>query len=136
MALPQRSVLVGLAALAMVAAATPAMAAEPVGTIRSAGGATAVKDSYIVVFKDSEVSRTAVGSSVERLLRRHGGATARTYSTAIRGAELRISAKAAARIAADPAVAYVEQNHTVQLAATQTNPRPGAWTASTSATCR
>ncbi|MGC5028325.1 S8 family peptidase [Micromonospora sp. DT229] len=122
MALPQRSVFVGLAALAMVAAATPAMAAEPVGTIRSAGGATAVKDSYIVVFKDSEVSRTAVGSSVERLLRRHGGATARTYSTAIRGAELRISAKAAARIAADPAVAYVEQNHTVQLAATQTNP--------------
>jgi subtilisin family serine protease len=122
MALPQRSVLVGLAALAMVAAATPAMAAEPVGTVRSAGGATAVKDSYIVVFKDSEVSRTAVGSSVDRLLRRHGGATARTYSAAVRGAEVRVSARAAARIAADPAVAYVEQNHVVSLAGTQTNP--------------
>ncbi|WBB48248.1 S8 family serine peptidase [Verrucosispora sp. WMMA2044] len=122
MALPQRSVLVGLAALAMVAAATPAMAAEPVGTVRSAGGATAVKDSYIVVFKDSEVSRTSVGSSVDRLLRRHGGATARTYSAAVRGAELRVSARAAARIAADPAVAYVEQNHVVSIAGTQTNP--------------
>ncbi|MEV4712175.1 S8 family serine peptidase [Micromonospora sp. NPDC049374] len=122
MALPQRSVLVGLATLAMVAAATPAMAAEPVGTIRSAGGATAVEGSYIVVFKDSEVSRTAVGSSVDRLLRRHGGATARTYSAAVRGAELRVSARAAARIAADPAVAYVEQNHVVSLAGTQTNP--------------
>ncbi|PZG18769.1 peptidase S8/S53 subtilisin kexin sedolisin [Micromonospora craterilacus] len=122
MALPHRSVIVGLAALAMMATATPAMAAEPVGTIRSAGGATAVDDSYIVVFKDSEVSRAAVGSSVDRLLRRHGGATARTYRTAVRGAELRVSAKAAARIAADPAVAYVEQNHTVSIAGTQTNP--------------
>ncbi|MFY1573766.1 S8 family peptidase [Verrucosispora sp. WMMD703] len=122
MVLPQRSLLVGLATLAMMAAATPAMAAEPVGTVRSAGGATAVKDSYIVVFKDSEVSRTAVGSSVDRLLRRHGGATARTYSAAVRGAEVRVSARAAARIAADPAVAYVEQNHVVSLAGTQTNP--------------
>ncbi len=59
---------------------------------------------------------------MDRLLRRHGGATARTYSAAVRGAELRVSAKAAARIAADPAVAYVEQNHTVSIAATQPNP--------------
>ncbi|MFV2104436.1 S8 family peptidase [Micromonospora sp. LOL_024] len=122
MALPHRSVLVGLAALAMVAAATPAMAAEPVGTVRSAGGATAVESSYIIVFKDSEVSRATVGSAVDRLLRRHGGATARTYSSAIRGAEMRVSARAAARIAADPAVAYVEQNHVVSVAGTQTNP--------------
>ncbi|MFI7077781.1 S8 family peptidase [Micromonospora sp. NPDC049903] len=122
MALPHRSVLVGLAALAMVATATPAMAAEPVGTIRSAGGATAVEGSYIVVFKDAEVGRSAVGSSVDRLLRRHGGSTARTYTTAVRGAELRVSAKAAARIAADPAVAYVEQNHTVTISGTQANP--------------
>ncbi|NLU77993.1 S8 family serine peptidase [Micromonospora sp. HNM0581] len=122
MALPKRSVLVGLATLAMVASATPAMAAEPVGTVRGTGGATAVEGSYIVVFKDSEVSRAAVDSSVDRLLRRHGGHTARTYSAAVRGAELRLSARAAARIAADPAVAYVEQNHVVSLADTQTNP--------------
>ncbi|QOC94589.1 S8 family peptidase [Micromonospora craniellae] len=122
MAFPHRSVLVGLAALAMVATATPAMAAEPVGTIRSAGGATAVEGSYIVVFKNAEVGRNAVGSSVDRLLRRHGGSTARTYTTALRGAELRVSATAAARIAADPAVAYVEQNHTVTISGTQANP--------------
>ncbi|MFI7025315.1 S8 family peptidase [Micromonospora sp. NPDC049900] len=122
MALPHRTVLVGLAALAMVATASPAMAAEPVGTVRSAGGATAVEGSYIVVFKDAEVGRSAVGSSVDRLLRRHGGSTARTYTAAVRGAELRVSAKAAARIAADPAVAYVEQNHTVAISGTQTNP--------------
>ncbi|NJP30650.1 S8 family peptidase [Micromonospora thermarum] len=122
MGIPRRSVLVGVAALAMVVTATPALAAEPVGTVRSAGGATAVADSYIVVFKDSAVSRAAVGSSLNRLVSRHGGTVARTYSAALRGAEMRMSAQAAARMAADPAVAYVEQNHTVSINGTQTNP--------------
>ncbi|MFG2011050.1 S8 family serine peptidase [Micromonospora sp. NPDC048868] len=122
MGLPRRSVLVGVAALAMVATATPAMAAEPVGTIRAAGGATAVADSYIVVFKDSSVARSSVGDTAQRLVGRHGGAVARTYGAALRGFEVRVDARAAARIAADPAVAYVEQNHTVSIAGTQTNP--------------
>ncbi|MFV2112262.1 S8 family serine peptidase [Micromonospora sp. LOL_025] len=122
MGLPRRSVLVGVAALAMVATATPAMAAEPVGTIRAAGGATAVADSYIVVFKDSSVARSSVGDTAQRLVGRHGGAVARTYGAALRGFEVRVDARAAARIAADPAVAYVEQNHTVTISGTQTNP--------------
>ena len=42
MGLSHRSALVGVATLAMLATATPAMAAEPVGVIREAGGATAV----------------------------------------------------------------------------------------------
>ncbi|MFY1597383.1 S8 family peptidase [Micromonospora sp. WMMD737] len=125
MGLPRRSVLVGVAALAMVATATPAMAAEPVGTIRAAGGATAVADSYIVVFKDSSVARSSVGDTAQRLVGRHGGAVARTYGAALRGFEVRVDARAAARIAADPAVAYVEQNHTVSIAGTQTNPTWG-----------
>ncbi|MER7333263.1 MULTISPECIES: S8 family serine peptidase [unclassified Micromonospora] len=122
MGLPRRSLLVGVATMAMVATATPAMAAEPVGTIRAAGGATAVADSYIVVFKDSAVGRDAVSDNAERLVGRHGGAVARTYGAALRGFEVRVGAKAAARIAADPAVAYVEQNHTVTISGTQTNP--------------
>ncbi|SCG60969.1 S8 family peptidase [Micromonospora coxensis] len=122
MALARRSLLVGLATLAMVATATPAMAAEPVGTIRAAGGPTAVADSYIVVFKDSAVARARVGDDAQRLVGRHGGSVARTYGAALRGFEARVDARAAARIAADPAVAYVEQNHTVSIAGTQTNP--------------
>ncbi|SCG47414.1 S8 family peptidase [Micromonospora halophytica] len=122
MALPHRSLFVGLATLAMVATATPAMAAEPVGTIRAAGGPTAVADSYIVVFKDSAVARTRVGDDAQRLVGRHGGSVARTYGAALRGFEARVDARAAARIAADPAVAYVEQNHTVSISGTQTNP--------------
>ncbi|MBM0237255.1 S8 family serine peptidase [Micromonospora sp. ATA32] len=122
MGLPHRSVLVGIATVTMLAAATPAMAAEPVGVVRDAGGATAVADSYIVVFKDSAVERSRVGDTAQRLTSRHGGAVARTYSAALRGFEVRVGARAATRIAADPAVAYVEQNHTVSIAGTQSNP--------------
>ncbi|WP_027644718.1 S8 family peptidase [Salinispora oceanensis] len=122
MGLSRRSMFVGLATMAMMASATPAMAAEPVGEIRSAGGATAVADSYIVVFKDSAVGRGAVERSADRLVDRHGGQVARTYTAALRGAELRVDAGAAARIAADPAVAYVEQNHQVSITGTQNNP--------------
>lgn len=129
----RRSVLVGVVALAMVATVTPtaaqaqaqAQAAEPAGTVRNAGGATAIPGSYLVVFKDSEVSRSAVGSSLTRLRSRHGGTVARTYTTAVRGGELRLSSAAAARVAADPAVAYVEQNHTVSIAGIQ--PDPPSW---------
>ncbi|MEH1164817.1 S8 family serine peptidase [Micromonospora sp. CPCC 205539] len=122
MGIAHRSVLVGVATLTLLAGAAPAMAAEPTGTVRAAGGDTAVADSYIVVFKDTAVSRGAVGDNADRLVGRHGGTVARTYGAALRGFEIRVGAKAAARIAADPAVAYVEQNHTVSIAGTQTNP--------------
>lgn len=119
---PRRLILVGVAALAMVATAAPAQAAEPVGAVRNAGGATAIAGSYLVVFNDSEVSRSAVGASLNRLRGKHGGTVARSYTAALRGGEMRLSARAAGRVAADPAVAYVEQNHTVSIASTQPNP--------------
>ena len=122
MNLPGRYVLVGVAALTMMAAATPAVAAEPQGAILNAGGATAVADSYIVVLKDSAVGSAQVGTAASSLVERYGGAVARTYTTALRGFEAKVDAKSAARIAAHPSVAYVEQNHTVRLAGTQTNP--------------
>ncbi|GGO06619.1 S8 family peptidase [Micromonospora parathelypteridis] len=122
MGLPRRSVLVGVAMATVLAVGTPALAAEPAGAVRAAGGATAVPDSYIVVLKDSAVARDRVGDTARRLSGRHGGKVARTYSAALRGFEVTVSASAAARIAADPAVAYVEQNHTVSIFGTQTNP--------------
>ncbi|WP_433653308.1 S8 family peptidase [Micromonospora zamorensis] len=122
MGLPRRSVLVGVAAATMLAVGTPALAAEPTGAVRAAGGATAVPDSYIVVLKDSAVARDRVGDTAKRLSGRHGGTVARTYGAALRGFEVKVSASAAAKIAADPAVAYVEQNHTVSISGTQANP--------------
>ena len=122
MKLPRKSILVGVSALTALTFASPAAAAEPTGTILSVGGDTAVADSYIVVFKDSAVSRASVGGDAATLARKHGGSVVRTYGTALRGFELKGSAKAAARIAASPDVAYVEQNHTVHAVETQTNP--------------
>lgn len=122
MGLPRRSVLVGVAAATVLAVGTPALAAEPTGAVRAAGGATAVPDSYIVVLKDSAVARDRVGDTAQRLSGRHGGTVARTYDAALRGFEVKVGASAAARIAADPAVAYVEQNHTVSISGTQANP--------------
>ncbi|MBQ0980001.1 MULTISPECIES: S8 family peptidase [Micromonospora] len=122
MGLPRRSVLVGVAAATMLAVGAPALAAEPTGAVRAAGGPTAVPDSYIVVLKDSAVARDRVGDTAKRLSGRHGGTVARTYGAALRGFEVKVSASAAARIAADPAVAYVEQNHTVSISGTQANP--------------
>ncbi|MET8250454.1 S8 family serine peptidase [Micromonospora sp. NPDC005197] len=122
MGLPRRSVLVGVTAATVLAVGTPALAAEPVGVVREAGGATAVPDSYIVVLKDTAVTSSRVGDTAQRLTGRHGGRVARTYGTALRGFEVAVSAGAAARIAADPAVAYVEQNHTVSISGTQANP--------------
>ncbi|MEU8332522.1 S8 family serine peptidase [Micromonospora sp. NPDC048839] len=122
MGLPRRSVLVGVATATVLAVGTPALAAEPAGVVRAAGGPTAVPDSYIVVLKDSAVARDRVGDTAKRLSGRHGGTVARTYGAALRGFEVTVSASAAARIAADPAVAYVEQNHTVSISGTQANP--------------
>jgi subtilisin family serine protease len=122
MKLPHKFVLVGAGALLSLAFAAPAAAAEPEGAIRSVGGPTAVADSYIVVFRDAAVARTRVSANARSLVDRHGGSVARTYSAALRGFEVRASEKVAARIAADPSVAFVEQNHTVHAMETQNNP--------------
>ncbi|WP_329100818.1 S8 family peptidase [Micromonospora sp. NBC_01699] len=90
------------------------------GAILRAGGKTAVKDSYIVVFKDSVVSRTAVAGKARDVATRAGGRIGHQYSHALRGFEITVNEQAARKIAADPSVAYVEQNHTVSIAGTQT----------------
>src|ERR1700754_645579 len=121
MRLPRTSILVGVSALTVFAFAAPAAAAEPSGTVLSVGGETAVSDSYIVVFKDSAVGRSSVDSSATALTGRHGGRVDRTYRSALGGFALAATASQAARIAANPNVAYVEQNHTVHALDTQLN---------------
>ncbi|MDG4766470.1 S8 family serine peptidase [Solwaraspora sp. WMMD406] len=106
-----------------VALATPAHAKPAEGPVLYAGAQTAVADSYIVVFKDDRVTRPRVAATARTLTARHGGTVARTYRDALRGFEARMSAAAAKRVAAHPSVAYVQQNRTVSLAATQ-SPTP------------
>ncbi|HTF09504.1 MAG TPA: S8 family peptidase [Asanoa sp.] len=122
MSLPRKFILVGVGALTAFAFAAPAAAAEPSGTVLSAGGDTAVADSYIVVFKNTAVSKASVDGNASTLASRHGGKVVRTYRSALRGFELQATEAAAKRVAANPNVAYVEQNHTVHAFGTQPNP--------------
>ncbi|HEX5994244.1 MAG TPA: proprotein convertase P-domain-containing protein, partial [Jiangellales bacterium] len=102
-----------------VAFGAPATAAPEEGQILQAGGATAVTDSYIVVLQDGAVARAEIASTARDLASRYGGAVARTYQNALRGFEARLSEAEAKRLAADPSVRYVQQNHTVKLTGTQ-----------------
>ncbi|PWU58007.1 hypothetical protein DLJ47_00830 [Micromonospora sp. S4605] len=106
-----------------VAFGAPATAAPAEGQVLLAGGPTAVADSYIVVFKDTSVGRSDVAQRASDLANRHGGAVNRTYRNALRGFEARLSEQEARRLAADPAVSYVQQNHTMRISGTQ-SPTP------------
>ncbi|ROO51187.1 subtilisin family serine protease [Micromonospora sp. Llam0] len=129
-------VLVATALLALVPAA-PAVAAVPEATVHAVGGPTAVDDSYIVVLADSAAATDAVHatdagtatdaatvSAVDRTARsladRYRGDVARVYRHALRGFEVHLSPRQARRLAADPRVASVTQNHTITAADIQT----------------
>ncbi|MGA5303510.1 S8 family serine peptidase [Nucisporomicrobium flavum] len=90
--------------------------ALPLGSVRAAATG-AITGSYIVVLKPS----SAPGSS-RALSRRYGGSVLADYSSAVRGFHAGLTALQARRLAADPAVDYVEQDATVRLADVQTGP--------------
>ncbi len=100
----------------------PVVAAAPTGEIRNAGGANAVTGSYIVVLRDAAVARTAVAGAAHDLAASYGGQVGRVYTAALRGFELSAGEAAAKRLAANPSVAYVEQNHVLSIMDTQPNP--------------
>ncbi|MEU6740053.1 S8 family peptidase [Streptosporangium sandarakinum] len=113
------------AVIAVLAAMTTfgqAAQAEPGGRIQHAGDPTAVPGSYIVVLKDA-VGVNAVASTARGLATRYGGSVKRTYDSALHGFSAGMSENAAKRLAADPAVAYVEQDRTISIAGTQ-SPTP------------
>ncbi|NJC67895.1 S8 family peptidase [Planosporangium flavigriseum] len=99
-----------------------ASASTATGEIRAAGAPNAVRGSYIVVFKDGMVPPTAVDTTARGMATKQGGAVRQTWASAVRGFELRATEKTARRLAADPRVAYVEQNQVVRVLATQPNP--------------
>ncbi|WP_174536090.1 S8 family peptidase [Micromonospora chalcea] len=129
--LPRRRALRALAVTAAAAAfaaaaSTPALAA-PTGEIRYAGAADAVSGSYVVVLKGDAVgtantlaARTAVPDRAAGLAKRYGGNVGTVWSSALTGYSAKMTAAQARRLAADPAVAYVEQDRVMTTQATQT----------------
>ncbi|MGW0535443.1 S8 family peptidase [Streptomyces sp. NPDC003032] len=127
MAMPRSKKTVIAAAISTAAAAVlgtvsalPAQAAPAEGTVIAAGSADAVKGSYIVTLKASSGLKAAT-SQGKGLISEYGGSVTKTFKSALNGYAAKLSATEARRLAADPAVATVEQNQRLQSSATQSN---------------
>ncbi|SPF01439.1 S8 family peptidase [Streptomyces sp. MA5143a] len=108
------------AALLVGPTALPAQAAPAEGTVLAAGSPTAIKDSYLVTLRKS-TGLKAASSKGRSLIAEYGGTVERTYRSALNGWSAELSAAEARRLAADPAVASVEQNQILTADATQSN---------------
>ncbi|QEV17260.1 S8 family peptidase [Streptomyces alboniger] len=113
---------ISTAAVAVLGTVTalPAQAAPAEGTVIAAGSADAVKGSYIVTLKKSSGLKAAT-SRGKGLISEYGGSVTKTFKSALNGYTAKLSEAEARRLAADPAVASVEQNQRVRVSATQTN---------------
>ena len=100
---------------AVALAATPAHADE--GEIRGAGAANAIKNSYVVVLKDGVSAQSS-----DDVAKRHNARIKLKYRSALKGFAATMSEADARRTAADPAVAYVEQDGRATIQDTQPNP--------------
>src|SRR5688572_8333003 len=90
-----------------------AQAATPAdGTIVSANTAGAIKDRYIVILNDG-----AAPGAAQDLAARYNGTVTAEYGAAVNGFTVTLSEKGAKRLAANPAVASVEQDRTVAAVA-------------------
>jgi subtilisin family serine protease len=115
----------GALAVATATASPAAATASPPaasGDIVDVGGPNAIPGSYIVVFKDSAVNTHGLSALTNTAASKAAAKVERRYVAALHGFAGTMSETAARRLAADPDVAYVAQNHTVHLLADQTNP--------------
>ncbi|MBP2405749.1 S8 family peptidase [Streptomyces syringium] len=130
----RRLVLAISAMTAVTAGATllalPAGAAPAEGTVYGANAKGAIDGSYIVMLKDGKsaesVGAKAVTAEGKDLAKRYGGKLNRTYDSALRGFSASgLDETEAKRLAADPSVAKVVQNH--RFTATGTQEAPPSW---------
>ncbi|MBB5920253.1 subtilisin family serine protease [Actinoalloteichus hoggarensis] len=94
------------------------------GDIRASASPTAIEDSYLVVLPET-VAPESVDTAVESLIGVYGGTLRHTFEHAVRGFSVELDSEAARLLAADPAVAYVEQNQRVSIHDTQQDPTWG-----------
>ncbi|MFJ9061063.1 S8 family peptidase [Streptomyces sp. NPDC102409] len=101
-------------------AALPAQAAQPEGRVLHAGAAEAVPGSYIVTLRQTAGFKASAARG-KQLIADHGGTVRRTFTSALNGYAATLTSTEAKRLAADPAVASVEQDQKVHSTATQSN---------------
>ncbi len=114
--------LASLTAATAVALSVGAAPATAEGSIADVGGTGVIADSYIVVFKDTVVGAHEVADKSVDLAGRSGAKVGHTYSSALRGFAAKMSERAAKRLAADPAVAYVVPDSVMTVSTDQPNP--------------
>lgn len=86
--------------------------------LRRAEANKAIRDRYIVVFKDSAV---AANAEAERVIQREGGKIHFQYRTTLNGFAATLSPRALALVRRMPSVDYVEEDAEVSIAVTQNN---------------
>jgi subtilisin family serine protease len=106
--------------------AAPVSARAVSGQIVRASTADVVHDSYVVVFKDT-VGKEDVGAKAAELSARFGGHTGHVFLDALRGFEVSLPEAAARRLAADPAVAYVQENEILHIDGSATQTPTPSW---------
>ncbi|MFE7546846.1 S8 family peptidase [Streptomyces gardneri] len=106
---PVLALAAGLQFAASPAAQSASPTVAPTGDLRLAPASTAVENSWIVVLKDGSTRAADLGATPKHV-----------YRSALKGFSTTMSQARAARLAADPRVAYVEQDATVRVADTQT----------------
>ncbi|MER7835948.1 S8 family peptidase [Streptomyces sp. NPDC096040] len=114
---------VAAAALVGGLTALPAQAAPATGRVLHAGSPTAVKGSYIVTLKNGAGFK-ASSTEGKGLIKGYGGTVRKTFGKVLNGYSAKLSAAQAARLAADPSVAAVEQDQTVHLTDTTQSSAP------------
>src|SRR5687768_12997871 len=109
----RRLTVLGFAAAAIaagIAFGAPA-SASPEGDILDAGTASVVPDSYVVVL------RPTAATTAGNLAGQYGGTVGHVYTKALRGFSVRMNEANAKRLAAHPAVAYVQRDGIYTIAA-------------------
>ncbi|RKN42144.1 S8 family peptidase [Micromonospora endolithica] len=115
------------------ATGVPAGAAPAEGRVLAAPAATAVAGSYLVVLRADAVResgpqrRAAVARTAATIAARHGAHPGQVYADTVKGFQARMPAGVARRLAADPAVAWVEQDRMVRLAGPGVQLNPPSW---------
>ena len=106
---------------ASLAAATllllPATAAAAPAPLVQGGKPKAIDGQYIVVMKHAAGADAT--ARAQRTARARGGRVLREYSHALRGFSVKLTDPALAEVRSDPAVAYVEHDAVISIAATQ-----------------
>jgi subtilisin family serine protease len=108
----------------MAAGGVASAATQDEAPIRDAGTAANVPNSFVVKLKSTgTLQATAVDASAQRLASQYGGRISYTYHSALSGFAVKgLSEKQARRLAANPAVEYVQRDGVYKISDTQANP--------------